>query len=657
MAIAYKSQGAGVVTEASGGALSPLCPATVDAGDILIAHCAYEGTTTAPSTPANWTLLAGPYTVESAYRHWIFGKIADGTEDGAAVAFGTPAVTTLRVARVYSFSGRVDGSITALVPAASFAHLSHATDPQMPTVTTTVVGALAVACTFQADDNPQASATGETGGDWVEAVAAYTQAATTPDTALHIQTCTPTANPGTVTGGSVSTLNDPCGVIGFEIKPTAAQTVSPGGITTAEAFGTAQLNLKIFPTAKATDEAFGTARVNQTISGAGNIAGAEAFGTAELTQGVGGQTISPSAIASAEALGTFQLNLKIYPSAKASDEAFGTASVNQRVAPSGIASEEALGTPAVHLKVSASSIASAEAFGTAQINLKLSPSGIASTETHGSPQVNLKVSPAAIASAEAFGTCSVSSGGIQATGIASEEAFGTASLNLKIAPSSVDPAEAFGTLKLNLLISPTGISSAEAFGATEVQLAPQTITAVAIDSAEAFGDPMIEITLPEGWWPVTRTLLDGSQVVVGINYPVEDVVPEPELLRRRNTIWRLRGDKLSIGYWDLERKGNVLDLQLTLEGGALVDLEDATVQLVLEDSAGVPTIRLPMTIFNRSQAIVRYHRRRGDIPKTVRATANREEAGEYLAGHVRVDWDNGTFLEWPLDRRLDVEIR
>lgn len=218
MAIAYKFAGSGVATEASGGALSPLCPATVDANDILIAHCGYEGTATAPSTPGGWTLLSGPHVVQTTNsRHWIFGKIADGTEDGAAVAFGSPAVTTMRAARVYSFSGFVAGSITDLVR--GFAHISHATDPQMPTVTTTVAGALAVAAVWQADDNAQASATGESGGDWVEAVAEYLQSATTPDSGMGLQTCTPTADPGTVTGGSISTTDDPCGVIGFEIRP------------------------------------------------------------------------------------------------------------------------------------------------------------------------------------------------------------------------------------------------------------------------------------------------------------------------------------------------------------------------------------------------------------------------------------------------------
>ncbi len=149
-------------------------------------------------------------------RHWIYGKIADGTEDGAAVAFGNPAVTTQRAARIYSFAGRVSGTIAELVR--GFAHLSHATDPQMPTVITTVAGALAVACVAQNDDNAFASPTGESGGDWVEAVAEYT-VALTPGLSLGIQTAAMAAI-GTISGGAMATTNDPCGVIAFEIRPS-----------------------------------------------------------------------------------------------------------------------------------------------------------------------------------------------------------------------------------------------------------------------------------------------------------------------------------------------------------------------------------------------------------------------------------------------------
>lgn len=222
MAIAYKSAGAGASSETSGAAVSPASPATVDAGDILIIHAYFEGTATAPSTPSGFTLLHGPEIIETTIgRHWIYGKIADGSEDGAANALGTQAVTTMRSGRCYSFSGRTWGTITELVR--GFAATSHATDPQMPTVTTTINGALAVACVAQNDNNTAGSATGESGGDWTEAVAEYT-AALTPGLMLQLQTCTPTADPGTVSGGSVATTNDPCGVIGFEIRPSAPAT-------------------------------------------------------------------------------------------------------------------------------------------------------------------------------------------------------------------------------------------------------------------------------------------------------------------------------------------------------------------------------------------------------------------------------------------------
>lgn len=215
MAITYKSQGAGVSTETTGAALSPLCPAVVDSGDILVAHVFAEGILDAPSTPANWTLLSGPHVIETTVaRHWVFGKIADGTEDGAAAAFGSWVSLNQRAARIYSFAGRSSGTITDLVR--GFSHQSHATDPAMPTVTTTKAGSLAVALVAQNDNNAFASPTGESGGDWVEAVAEYT-VALTPGLSLGIETAA-MASAGTISGGSMATTNDPCGVIGFEIR-------------------------------------------------------------------------------------------------------------------------------------------------------------------------------------------------------------------------------------------------------------------------------------------------------------------------------------------------------------------------------------------------------------------------------------------------------
>ena len=517
--IAYKSQGAGASTETSGAALSPLCPATVDAGDILLAHVYFEGTATTPSTPSGWTLLSGPHVIETTIgRMWLYGKIADGSEDGAAVAFGTPAVTTMRAARVYSAAGRINGTITQLVT--QFAFTSNANDPTFPTVATQKVGARAFAFVAQNDNNTFANATGESGGDWVEAVAEYT-VALTPGFSLGIQTCVPTANPGTVSGGSDNTLNDPAGVLVCQIQSDINQTVSPSAIATAEAFGTAKLNLKVSPSALASAEAFGTASVNRKISGAGNIATAEAFGTAVLTQGVPAQTITPSAIASAEALGTLQLNLKVSPSGVATTEAFGTTKVNQRIDASGIASAEAVGTPSAQFRIGSSGIASLEAFGTAQLNLKVSPSTTASAEAFGTLSVNQRISPTGIASEEAVGTPAAKFT-ISASGVSSSEAFGAPQINLKISPSGISSDGTFGTAAINLWIAPSGVASAEAFGTASISAGGLVVPG--IPSQEAFGTPKLNRTLPAG--SISSAEAFGAPTVYPYLYIPEEPSPE-----------------------------------------------------------------------------------------------------------------------------------
>ena len=254
MAITYKSQGAGASSETSGAAVSRASPATVDAGDFLLVHAYFEGTATTPSTPSGFTLLDGPRVIESTIgRHWLYGKIADGSEDGAANALGTDAVTTMRSGRCYSFAGRTSGTITQLVK--GFAATSHATDPQMPTVVTTVAGALAVAFVAQNDNNAFASATGESGGDWVEAVAEYT-VALTPGLSLGIQTCTPTSDPGTVSGGSIATTNDPCGVIGCQILAAPEVTLESNADSVSFTEGIAKVVNKLRAETVAFTEAF-----------------------------------------------------------------------------------------------------------------------------------------------------------------------------------------------------------------------------------------------------------------------------------------------------------------------------------------------------------------------------------------------------------------
>lgn len=312
MAITYKSQGAGVSTETSAAALSPLCPATVDAGDILIAHVFWEDTITTPLTPSGWTLLSGPQLIQfTIARHWVYGRIADGTEDGAAVAFGSQAVTTQRAARIYSFAGRVAGAIANLVGNNGFPATSHALDPYAPDVTTTHAGSLAVCLAAQNKNNATGSFTGETGGNWTQAVAAYT-AALTPGLTLQIQTCTPTSDPGTVTGGTFNTVDDPVGCIGFQIRDSvpgvgSALVIFPqsvaGGSSRATSSGAAAVS---FTPAARPLGSVGNAAVSVSATGKGRclssgsgIADDVVFFSPLSASGVGGvTTVSGSGSAS-----------------------------------------------------------------------------------------------------------------------------------------------------------------------------------------------------------------------------------------------------------------------------------------------------------------------------------------------------------------------
>jgi hypothetical protein len=227
MAVAYKSAGAGASSETSGAAVSPASPASVDANDILIVHAYFEGITTAPDTPSGFTPLYGPSIIQTNIgRHWLFGKIAAGTEDGAANALGTQAVTTMRSGRCYSFSGYVSGTLTNVVLA--FSETSNASDFVMPTVTTTIAGSLACAFGAMNDNNTTSDATGESGGNWTKVAAGDYVAALAPGLVLVLQTATPTTDPGTISGGTAqASANDPAGVIGCEIRPSVP-TFTPG---------------------------------------------------------------------------------------------------------------------------------------------------------------------------------------------------------------------------------------------------------------------------------------------------------------------------------------------------------------------------------------------------------------------------------------------
>ena len=184
-----------------------------------------------------------------------------------------------------------------------------------------------------------------------------------------------------------------------------ATTVSPSAISSTETVPSPVLKSGLTLTGIASEEAFGTATIRMHVT-AEAIASAEAFGDTEVRPV---QAILPSGIASLQALGTPAVQPQPYT-----------------VSPSSIASEEAIGEDVIGRATFPSSIVSLEAFGTPALSKRVTLTGIASAEAIGAAQLNRQVVPTGIVSAGAFGTAVITVGSVTITviGIDSEEVFG-----------------------------------------------------------------------------------------------------------------------------------------------------------------------------------------------------------------------------------------
>lgn len=271
----------------------------------------------------------------------------------------------------------------------------------------------------------------------------------------------------------------------FQVQTTgqaaAELIVSPTGIASAEAFGTATFGPGIIASGVSSEEAFGTATVGLGVVVPG-IPSEEVFGTPTV-----GLQITGTGIPSEEAFGTaeFTAIALVIPSGIPSKEAFGTPIVGLQISPSGIASEEAFGTAEFAHAFVPTGIPSEEAFGTAAFNNPIAAIGIPSEEAFGDAIFAGPVIAPGIPSEEAFGTAIVA-GPIIATGIPSEEAFGTPAISRTIQPTGIPGGEAFGDFTTSRTIPLEGIPSAEAFGLSSFGT-EQFVTLTGIPSAEAFG--------------------------------------------------------------------------------------------------------------------------------------------------------------------------
>ncbi len=232
------------------------------------------------------------------------------------------------------------------------------------------------------------------------------------------------------------------------------------------------------------------------------IGSAEAFGSVTAAAVI---TMSPTAISSAEAVGTPALSgqVTMSPAGVASAVAFGTTVLSAKISlvAQGIASAEAFGSPSLASVISLTPLGgtTGESFGQPSVSAVVSsvPVGIATAQALGNPTLSMVVtaSPVGLASAEAVGTPSIlGSNSVQPTGISSAEAFGAATALGKIACTAVGiaTAEAVGvpTLSVYIALSPTGIATGQALGTPSLSMVV-TATATGIASAEAVGSPSV----------------------------------------------------------------------------------------------------------------------------------------------------------------------
>lgn len=257
---------------------------------------------------------------------------------------------------------------------------------------------------------------------------------------------------------------------------------------------------------------------SQTVS-PGGIASAEAFGNPTVVRG--SVTLSNvGGISSAEALGvvTLQVRITLSPGGVASGETFGNPDVYQAflVAPDSIASLEAFGNPIV-----------------IPGSITLQPSGIGPEEAFGNLvlQTIINLLPVAIASVEVFGNVTVLPGSLtlQPAGAVTAEGFGSPTLALgsvTVQPVGAVSSEAFGNPTIQTLITliTGGIPSAEAFGVITLETGPVYLAVTGIASSEALGIPYI---VPPGVPWIFVELSDQSLLLIEM--------PEIELVN--NTGW------------------------------------------------------------------------------------------------------------------------
>lgn len=203
--------------------ITPGMPTGETTGYLYLAQIMVLGTTVGVTSLAcagdiSFALLSGPHTMGTVARVWIYYAYSDNGVEPAIATLTTGAGTVGRFCRVYMFSN-VHLTIGSAYEAVNWVDEGSVSTVLDRGVTTT--GTLELALNFvniREDTNTYSSFAGETGGDWLEAVAEYANGAG-DDGCLQLQRAT-MASAATVDGGSYAMgASDPVGAVGLALKP------------------------------------------------------------------------------------------------------------------------------------------------------------------------------------------------------------------------------------------------------------------------------------------------------------------------------------------------------------------------------------------------------------------------------------------------------
>jgi FlaG/FlaF family flagellin (archaellin) len=192
---------------------TPSYPTGLQMNDLILLQVTVRDTSNTPSTPSGFTLLYGPDSTGTG-RQWIYYKFSTGSESGT-LSIHIPGSASA-VARMYAFR---NVALSSFNEGGGFGSGSSST-VNAQSVATSGDKRLAVSFVYVTDNNGLDSFSGETGGNWVEAVTEFQYNPSGGiDATIQLQTAT-MATTGTINGGNDNmSSSDSWGVRAFALIP------------------------------------------------------------------------------------------------------------------------------------------------------------------------------------------------------------------------------------------------------------------------------------------------------------------------------------------------------------------------------------------------------------------------------------------------------